>query len=92
MNDYQKLTVWQEVKDLCLKVYKLSASFPETEKFGLTLQIKRSAVSVPINIAEGAGRNSEKDFARFIAIAQGSLYQLETQLIIANELGFIKKK
>ena len=78
MNDYQKLTVWQEAKDLCLKVYTLSESFPETEKFGLTSQIKRSVVSIPSNIAEGAGRNTDKDFIRFIAIALGSLFELET--------------
>jgi four helix bundle protein len=91
MNDYQKLTVWKVSKELTLKVYKLSEAFPDTERFGLTSQIRRSVISVPSNIAEGAGRNSKKDFNRFIAIALGSLFELETQLIIAHELGYTEE-
>ena len=78
--------------DLTLDVYHLTQHFPKEEKFNLTSQIRRSAVSVPSNIAEGAGRNTNKDFNNFLGIATGSSYELETQLILSKRLGFLTEK
>lgn len=91
MNDFRKLEVWQLSKELSLSIYKVTESFPGSEKFGLTNQIRRSAISIPSNIAEGPGRNSKTDFNRFISIALGSSYELDTQLEIAFELHFISE-
>ena len=77
--------------DLAKAVYKATASFPQNEKYGLTSQINRAAVSIPSNIAEGAGRNSNKEFLQFLNIALGSAFELETQLILANDFGFISE-
>ena len=81
--------MWQKNVALTVYVYKLTASFPESEKFNLTSQINRAAVSIASNIAEGAGRNSSKEFVRFLSIAHGSCFELETQFIIANKLAYI---
>jgi len=78
--------------DLVIQVYKLTASFPDREKFGLVSQMNRSAVSVPSNIAEGAGRNNPKEFYHFLGIAKGSLSELETQLEISKRLKFQNNK
>jgi len=75
-----------------VEVYKLTERFPKEEKFGLTSQIRRAAVSVPANIAEGAGRNSDKEFAHFLSNAQGSASELETELIIARRLDYLEEK
>lgn len=75
---------------LAEQVYEITKSFPDEEKFGLTSQIRRSAVSIPSNIAEGAARNSTSDFIRFLHISLGSLSELETQLILSGKLGFMK--
>lgn len=75
--------------ELAVEVYKLMDSMPAEEKFGLTSQIKRSSVSIPSNIAEGAGRNTNLDFARFLDVSNGSSNELETQLILAQRLGFL---
>ncbi|HKK40616.1 MAG TPA: four helix bundle protein [Cryomorphaceae bacterium] len=88
MNKYRDLRVWQKSMDLVIKVYKLTKNFPDTEKFGLISQMNRSAVSVPSNIAEGAGRNNPKEFYQFLGIAKGSLADLETQLEISKRLEF----
>ena len=85
---HKDLEVWKRSIDLVLKVYDLSKNIPSEEKYGLISQIKRSSVSIPSNIAEGAGRSSTKEFIRFIDIANGSLSELETQLIITNKLGY----
>ena len=77
--------------DLVEDIYKLTASFPIEEKFGLVSQMTRAAVSIPSNIAEGAGRNSDKDFAHFISIAIGSLYELNTQIVLSERLGYINQ-
>lgn len=77
--------------ELAKAVYKASSSFPANEKFGLTSQINRSAVSVPSNIAEGAGRGSDKEFNQFLNIALGSAFELETQLLLAQAFGFINE-
>lgn len=85
---HKDLDVWKLSIDLVLLVYTLVEGFPESEKYGLGSQLKRSAVSIPSNIAEGAGRSSTKEFVRFLDIANGSLSELETQLIIADKLGY----
>jgi|GEM_PF-659915 len=87
MKDYKELDVWQRSIRLVVAVYGLLRDFPPEERFGLADQIKRSAVSIPSNIAEGAGRHGSKEFAKFLTIACGSSNELETQLIIAQKLG-----
>jgi four helix bundle protein len=84
MRNFRDLEVWKKGMEICDIIYDLSTFLPENEKYGLRSQMTRSAVSVPSNIAEGASRSSELDFARFLEIALGSLYELETQLIIAQ--------
>jgi four helix bundle protein len=91
LTTYRDLDVWQKAMDLVEMTYRLSESFPDAERFGLTSQIRRSAVSVPSNIAEGYGRNSRAEYLRYLAIAGGSLKELETQMIIAGRLGFITR-
>lgn len=89
MHNFKDLRVWQKSIELTTDIYKLLASFPTDEKFGLISQLKRAAVSVPSNIAEGAGRNSNKEFNHFLSISLGSLFELETQLIISKNLNLI---
>lgn len=89
MHQYKNLTLWTKSITLVTKVYKLTASFPDKERFNLINQINRAAVSVPSNIAEGAGRNSDKEFKQFLAIAHASSFELETQLIISYNLGYL---
>ena len=89
MNNYKELKVWQKSVDLAAKVYALTKDFPKDELYGITSQIRRSAVSIASNIAEGAGRNSSKDFNNFLGISNGSTCELETQLIIAQRANFI---
>ena len=89
MKDYKKLNVWQKSIQLVISIYKVSTNFPTEEKYGLTSQITRAAVSVPSNIAEGSSRQSEKDYFRFLEIALGSAFELETQLIIVEKLEFV---
>lgn len=89
MNRFKELKVWQKSIDLAVEVYKLSSQFPSDERFNLTSQVRRCSVSVPSNIAEGAGRNSKKEFNQFLGISNGSSFEMETQLIISNKLGFI---
>ena len=91
MHNYNNLQIWQQAMDLVEEIYKLTASFPIEEKFGLVSQMTRAAVSIPSNIAEGAGRNSDKDFAHFISIAIGSLYELNTQIVLSERLGYINQ-
>lgn len=85
---YQKLVVWQRAMQLVTEIYQLTDTFPDSEKFGLRSQLRRAAVSIPSNIAEGSGRSSDKDFVRFLSIATGSLQELETQLLIAEKLRY----
>ena len=91
MHNFKELQVWKLSKDFCIEIYKVTKNFPASEKYGITSQLTRAAVSVPSNIAEGSSRKSDKDFSRFIDIALGSSYELETQLIIALELELIAK-
>ncbi|MCY4780819.1 four helix bundle protein [Sphingobacterium sp. UT-1RO-CII-1] len=89
MASHKDLKVWQESMDLVVSVYETVRFFPKEEVYGLTSQIKRAAVSIPSNIAEGAGRQSQAEFIRFLYIALGSASELETQLELAFRLGFI---
>ena len=87
--DYTDLEVWIESRKLANLAYESTRNFPKEELFALANQIRRCAVSIPSNIAEGYGRNTDKSFSHFLDIARGSLFEIETQLIIAKELGFI---
>ena len=88
---YRDLIVWQKSMNLITEVYKISANFPPNEVYGLCSQIRRSAISIPSNIAEGYGRKSTGDYKRFLQIALGSLFELETQIEIAFNLSFLSK-
>jgi four helix bundle protein len=92
MHQYKKLKIWQKAMELNLIVYEKSKKFPREERFGLTQQIRRSAVSIPSNIAEGSGHMSEKEFKYFLSIANGSCCELETQIIIANKNNYLESK
>ena len=87
---HHDLLAWQQGIALVKAIYSCTASFPREEAFGLTSQMRRAAVSVPANLAEGAARNSTREFAHFFGIARGSLSELETYLVIARELGYLK--
>ncbi|MGB3618555.1 MAG: four helix bundle protein [Catalinimonas sp.] len=89
MHRFKELRVWERSIDLAEAVYQTTQTFPVEERYGLTSQLRRASVSVASNIAEGAGRNSNKEFAHFLGIASGSCAELETQLIIATRLDFI---
>ena len=91
MTDYKDLEVWQRSIQLVADVYGLTAVFPESEKFGLVNQIRRAAVSIPSNIAEGSARHHAKDFIHFLRIADGSAAEVETQMIIAHKLDFTQE-
>ncbi len=88
MRPHHNLKAWQDAMALVRRVYELSSKFPRDERFGLTAQVRRCAVSVPSNIAEGAARASSKEFAQFLIVARGSLSELDTQLRIAHDLDF----
>ena len=92
IKNYRDLLVWQKAMVLVNKVYKSSSNFPDTEKFALCSQLRRSAVSIPSNIAEGYGRSSTKDYIRFLHIAMGSLFEMQTQLEISLNQQYIKKE
>jgi four helix bundle protein len=87
--DLKNLVAWQVAMDLAEGVYRATRRFPQDERFGLRMQIRRSAVSVASNIAEGHGRSSRREYARFVLIARGSLKELETQLMIGRRLGYL---
>ena len=86
--DYRDLFAWQHAMDLVESVYRVTHEWPKEESYGLTNQIRRAAVSVPSNIAEGQGRNSAKEFLHFLGIANGSIRELETQMLIATRLHY----
>ena len=92
MHRYKELNVWKLSREFCSSIYSITTKFPQDEKFGLTSQLRRAAISIPSNIAEGASRSSKKDFARFLEISIGSSYEIETQLLIATDLKYISKK
>ena len=89
IRNHRDLVAWQEAMDLAMFVYDCTLNWPSEEKYGLVVQSRRSAVSIPSNIAEGNGRSTTKDYLRFVSIAHGSLMELDTQLIIANRRGYI---
>ena len=89
MHNFRKLDIWADAIELADRVYALTETFPHSETYGLSSQMQRAAVSVPSNIAEGAGKDSDADFSRFLAIALGSLYELETQVEIAHRRAYI---
>jgi four helix bundle protein len=89
---YSELIAWQKAMDLVVGVYGASEEFPSRERFGLTNLLRRSAVSMPSNIAEGQGRHATRDFLRYLSIAYGSLQELETQLVIARRLSYLKEE
>ena len=92
MHKVENLKIWKKAIELAKSIYLLAAELPPEEKYGLVSQIKRCSVSIPSNIAEGAGRNSQKEFKHFLSIANGSAYELQTQLILLIELNLIKKE
>jgi four helix bundle protein len=92
MNNYKELKIWQKSVDLAVKVYQVTKDFPKEELYGITSQIRRSAVSIASNIAEGAGRNSKKDFNNFLGVSHGSSCELETQLTIAQRVNFVDQQ
>ncbi len=89
MHKFKDLRVWQQSRLFCKSVYLATKNFPEDEYYGLISQMRRAVISIPSNIAEGASRKSNRDFSRFLEISLGSCYELETQLIIANDLSFL---
>ena len=91
LKNYKELNVWQKSYELCLKIYGITTKFPNAEGYGLTSQVRRSAVSIPSNIAEGYGRKTTADYIRMLYIAYGSVCELETQVLLAGDLGFIEK-
>lgn len=92
MHNFKELKVWQKSRKLVKEVYLITKKFPKEEQYGLTSQVRRAAVSIPSNIAEGCGRKTDKDTKRFFDIAQGSSFEIETQIILAHDLGFISRK
>jgi four helix bundle protein len=91
MKDFRQLKVWEKAHHLALEIYKVSTIFPREELYGLTSQLRRASVSIPTNIAEGCGRNTDADFARFLQIAMGSASETEYEIILAFDLGFLSK-
>ncbi|WP_299521659.1 four helix bundle protein [Winogradskyella sp.] len=91
-HNFKELQIWKKSRVFCSKIYNATSRFPESEKFGLTNQLRRASISIPSNIAEGSSRNSDKDFSRFLQITLGSAYEIETQLLIAKDLNFIKEE
>ncbi len=89
MKDFRQLKVWQKAHALTLEVYRITGEFPRSERYGLTSQLRRSVSSVPSNIAEGCGRGTDADFARFLQIALGSASEVEYQLLLAHDLRFL---
>ncbi|GAA5041118.1 four helix bundle protein [Marivirga lumbricoides] len=89
MHNFKKLKIWEKSMELSLLIYRITNDLPSEEKFGLTSQVRRCAVSIPSNIAEGSSRDSKKEFARFLSIAIGSSFELETQLLLSRKLNFI---
>lgn len=90
MHNFKELKVWQLSRQLVKNIYELTSDFPTSEKYGLVSQLRRCTISIPTNIAEGAGRSTDKDFSHFSNISLGSAYELETLLILSFDVGLIK--
>ncbi len=91
-HQYKKLKIWQDSIKFSIDIYQVTKTFPQQEQFGLVSQLRRASVSIPSNIAEGSKRGTKKDFASFLRIAHGSSAEIETQLLIAKELGFLTQE
>jgi four helix bundle protein len=89
LRNFRELTVWEKSHELVLDVYRVSRGFPSEERFGLTVQLRKAVVSIGSNIAEGCGRGTDKDFARFLNIAAGSASEVEYQILLARDLGYL---
>lgn len=89
MHRYRELEVWNRSRSFCSQIYRVTENFPNSEKLGLVVQLRRASISVASNIAEGASRSTKPDFRRFLEISIGSAYELETQLLIASDLSFL---
>ena len=92
MHRFKDLEIWNYSREFCTQIYSVTSSFPESEKFGLTNQLRRASVSIAANIAEGCSRSSNKDFSRFLEIAIGSAYEVETHLLISSDLNFLNQE
>jgi four helix bundle protein len=92
MRDFRNLTVWQKSVEFARDIYRITEQFPDKEKYGLCSQLQRAAVSIPSNIAEGSSRRTSIEFARFLDIAIGSAFEVETQLIISNQIGYLENE
>jgi four helix bundle protein len=92
MKDFRQLKVWEKAHRLVLSIYSATGNFPDTERFGLTSQIRRAGASIPANIAEGCGKDGDADFARYLQIAAGSASELEYHLLLSHDLGLLNKK
>ncbi len=91
MHQFKELKVWKSSRILVKSIYQATSNFPKEELFGITNQIRRSAISISSNIAEGCGRETSNEFVRFLDLANGSVFELESQLILANDLNFLDK-
>ena len=91
MHNYKDLKVWQYAREFVKEIYKLTTQFPDSENYGLISQIRRSSVSISSNIAEGSGRNTQKEFLNFLKISRGSAFETENLLILSNDLGFLSE-
>ncbi len=89
MRNFRELTVWQKAHELVIEVYRQSSGFPADERFGLTAQVRRAAASIAANISEGCGRATDPDFSRFLSIAAGSASEVEYQILLARDLGYL---
>jgi four helix bundle protein len=89
LRNYKDLQVWQKAYQLCLEVYKATGEFPKHELYGIVAQIRRAAVSIPSNIAEGYGRKTTKEYIQFLYVAYGSICELETQVLLSGDLGYL---
>ncbi len=92
MHNYKEMKIWQKARKLVKEVYKISKKLPKEELYGLTSQIRRAVISVPANIAEGAGRGTDRDFCHFLDIARGSLFELDTLLILSSDLEYVSEE
>src|SRR3954462_14020447 len=92
LTHYRELIAWQKAVEIVCTIYRVTSSFPAEERFGLTNQLRRAAVSIPSNIAEGQGRGASRDFARYLRMANGSRQEVETQIVIAHRLGYLNQE
>ena len=92
MHRYKDLDIWKQSRSFCVPIYRITSQFPTDERFGLVSQLRRASVSVPSNIAEGSAKSSDKHFLVFLETSLGSCFEMETQLLVSHDLGFIDKK